>query len=103
MVADLRFASGATHVLLEPRRPAFAFSHGVNLRLPGTCALVWTSLVLAGCGGGDGHVETPTMPTPPTVASAPAFAPDPRAWGRFHSKRFALVVPLPEGKSWRID
>jgi hypothetical protein len=25
------------------------------------------------------------------------------AWGRFHSKRFQLTVPLPDGRGWRID
>jgi hypothetical protein len=25
------------------------------------------------------------------------------AWGRFHSRRFQLSVPLPDGRTWKID
>lgn len=32
-----------------------------------------------------------------------AFPEDPRPLPRFHSKRFALSLPLPDGKAWRID
>jgi hypothetical protein len=34
-------------------------------------------------------------------ARPPAF--DEAAWGKFHSKRFQLTLPLPEGRAWRID
>lgn len=36
------------------------------------------------------------MPAPPPPFSA-------AAWGTFHSARFELRVPLPEGRAWRID
>ena len=35
--------------------------------------------------------------------SAPAFPDDERAWPRYHSTRFRLSVPLPDGKAWKID
>jgi len=51
-----------------------------------------------------------TAPAPRTAASAPAATPPaPRyptedaSWGRYHSKRFNLSFPLPDGKAWRID
>jgi hypothetical protein len=33
----------------------------------------------------------------------PQFATDDAGWGRFHSKRFQLSFPLPDGKAWKID
>jgi hypothetical protein len=38
-------------------------------------------------------------PKPPAVA----FSDDPRPLPRFHSKRFSLSLPLPDGHAWRID
>lgn len=34
---------------------------------------------------------------------APGYANDEAAWGKFHSKRFQLTVPLPDGHAWKID
>lgn len=34
---------------------------------------------------------------------AGVFPEDERAWPRFHSTRFRMSVPLPDGKSWKID
>jgi hypothetical protein len=49
-------------------------------------------------------------PEPPHVPEAPAASPRAAAfpkeearWPRFHSVRFRLSVPLPDGKSWKID
>ena len=61
-------------------------------------ALVWC----ASCG------EPPTA-TPPRgpdstpTPSAPRYPSEDAAWGRYHSKRFQLSFPLPDGKAWRID
>ena len=33
----------------------------------------------------------------------PEYASDDPAWGKFHSKRFQVTVPLPEGRAWKID
>ena len=33
----------------------------------------------------------------------PPFASDDGRWGRFHSERFQLSIPLPDGRSWKID
>ncbi len=43
------------------------------------------------------------MAPTPTRAPAIAFAEDPRPLPRFHSKRFAMSLPLPDGAAWRID
>ena len=52
----------------------------------------------------------PVVPVPPPVAVAvavPSPPPPPAftasAWGTFHSERFGLRLPLPEGHAWRID
>jgi hypothetical protein len=38
------------------------------------------------------------------VIRAPeSFPEDARPLGRYHSKRLALSVPLPDGRSWRVD
>jgi hypothetical protein len=55
---------------------------------------------LWGCGG---------RSTPPAVSVAPpktatlAFSDDPAPLSRYHSKRLAVSVPLPDGHAWRID
>jgi hypothetical protein len=59
-----------------------------------------------GCGGPGGSPppEAPVEPgAPPSAQAAPAFATGEAAWGRFHSKRFQLSVPLPDGRGWKID
>jgi hypothetical protein len=40
---------------------------------------------------------------PPVRPAAIAFPDDPAPLPRFHSKRFSLHLPLPDGKAWRID
>jgi hypothetical protein len=39
----------------------------------------------------------------PTATAAPRYPTEETAWGRYHSKRFLLSFPLPDGKNWRID
>ncbi|CAN5747355.1 hypothetical protein BH11MYX4_BH11MYX4_30840 [soil metagenome] len=39
----------------------------------------------------------------PATPVAPRFPTEEAAWGRYHSKRFGLSFPLPDGKAWRID
>ncbi len=34
---------------------------------------------------------------------APEYPTDEASWGKFHSKRFQLTVPLPDGRAWKID
>jgi hypothetical protein len=38
-----------------------------------------------------------------TAGRSPEYASDDAAWGRFHSKRFQVTVPLPDGRAWKID
>jgi hypothetical protein len=58
-----------------------------------------------GCGGcGEPPVVTPPhAPDHATAASPPRYPSEDAAWGRYHSKRFQLSFPLPDGKAWRID
>lgn len=68
-------------------------------------ALLALAAALGACGdpAAGGRVEAPVRPvsSAPAPGRAPAF--DEAAWGKFHSKRFQLTVPLPEGRAWKID
>lgn len=61
--------------------------------------------LLLGAGCGDPAAKTP--PTQPDLvvkpAHPPSFASDATGWGAFHSKRFNVSIPLPDGKAWKID
>jgi hypothetical protein len=71
----------------------------VSLSKPIVVALL---ALLPSCGD-------PTAAPPPRtsadvpVSSAPRYPTDDASWGRYHSKRFLLSFPLPDGKAWRID
>jgi len=54
--------------------------------------------VVLGCGSAPSKPVTP----PPLPPEPPAFTAGSRLL-RFHSTRFDISVPLPDGKSWRID
>ena len=49
------------------------------------------------------HPPPPPTSVPPPAAAALRFPSDEASWGRYHSKRFNLSFPLPDGKAWRID
>jgi hypothetical protein len=67
-------------------------------------ALPFLTLALALLGCGDpAPAPPPRTPVEANAPPAPRFATDEAAWGRYHSKRFLLSFPLPDGKSWRID
>lgn len=75
-------------------------------RLAALAALALAGLALAGLAlGCAGASAAPAIATPaPASAARPAAYPeDDASWGRYHSKRFLLTVPLPDGKAWRID
>jgi hypothetical protein len=57
---------------------------------------------LASCGEPP-PAPPPRAPTAAVVPVAPRYPTDDAAWGRYHSKRFQLSFPLPDGKAWRID
>jgi hypothetical protein len=101
-------------VFRGPEAIAIRRAKGSNVRadarLPGVKHLVVPvvglvlALVLAACG------EPPAAK--PTPKNGGAEGPQPRSadyptdegsWGKFHSKRFLLSVPLPDGKAWKID
>jgi hypothetical protein len=61
-------------------------------------------LILVACGS----PATPQAPTESSSANGapprpPQFSTEDAAVGRFHSKRFQLSFPLPDGKTWKID
>jgi hypothetical protein len=64
-------------------------------------------LVLAGSAVSCGEPAAPppraVTPEPVVVSTAPRYPTDDASWGRYHSKRFLLSFPLPDGKAWRID
>ena len=55
-------------------------------------------LLLGACG----TPATPAVSQPPKTVAA-SFPDDPRPLPHFHSARFALSLPLPDGRAWRID
>jgi len=59
-------------------------------------------VALAGLLGACAASATPAV-TPPARPVAAAFPDDPRPLPRYHSTRFALSLPLPDGHTWRID
>ncbi len=74
-------------------------TRGASLLGPAVPAVL---AVLAACG------EPPVSAPPPRTSDVPAgsvarWPSDDASWGRYHSKRFLLSFPLPDGKAWRID
>src|SRR4029077_19248507 len=63
------------------------------------------ALVLAEPAVGTGCSSTSPRPAEavPSRVAATAFADDHSPLPRYHSKRLAVSVPLPDGRSWRID
>lgn len=72
------------------------------LALTLTFTLTLFTLLAAGCGDPDA-TKPPQSPTGAATSAAPRYPADDAAWGRYHSKRFQLSFPLPDGKNWRID
>lgn len=48
-------------------------------------------------------METPTVGPAPSETSAANFPDDEHEWGKFHSKRFALSLPLPDARAWKVN
>jgi hypothetical protein len=59
--------------------------------------------LVCACGPGAEPVKAPTTATGAARSGADAFPREETRWPRFHSVRFRLTVPLPDGKAWRID
>jgi hypothetical protein len=62
---------------------------------------------LAACGSAPpASTPAPVPGVAPSVSASPSaggFPNDLERMKRFHSKRFGVVVPFPDGKAWRID
>ncbi len=65
----------------------------------GSCALAGV-LATAACGPAPSAARAPA---PPKVAAPEAFPREEARWPKFHSARFRVSVPLPDGKLWRVD
>lgn len=55
---------------------------------------------LASCGPGKPaeDAQAKAKAARPSAWNAPG-----ESWGKFHSKRFNVTIPLPDGKAWKID
>jgi hypothetical protein len=61
--------------------------------------------VLVACGGGAAGSSGGGGPAIPPMATSKVvgFPNEDGTWGRYHSKRFLLSFPLPDGRAWAID
>jgi hypothetical protein len=68
-------------------------------------ALILLPLTLAALTScGEPPAATPARaPEAAVVPVAQRYPTEDASWGRYHSKRFQLSFPLPDGKAWRID
>lgn len=57
----------------------------------------------AGCAGRSGGRSAADAAGSGARPRVPAYATEDSAWGKFHSRRFQLSVPLPDGRDWKID
>jgi hypothetical protein len=69
--------------------------------------LALLTLALLGCSG-ESKQPVVNANSTPTPASSSANKPreyseEDGAWAKFHSKRFQITIPLPDGKAWKID
>jgi hypothetical protein len=69
-------------------------------RLAAAVLVACTCAFAVGCAPPQPPPAAAATPAPPRPA---AFSDDPRPLPRYHSRRLALSLPLPEGASWRID
>jgi hypothetical protein len=60
------------------------------------------ALLAGACGGAEPAPRVPSSSAPGTTAAEPESGGLPR-WAKFRSKRFALTLALPDGKTWAID
>ncbi|MDB4942571.1 MAG: hypothetical protein JWP97_2105 [Labilithrix sp.] len=70
-----------------------------------TARALFAALALTCAACGDPPAARPPGAGGPAsvTATAPRYPAEDAAWGRYHSKRFNLSFPLPDGKGWRID
>jgi hypothetical protein len=68
----------------------------------GLAIVLWA---ISACGGEAPAVQAPTEPSRASAAAPedPAFPGEDQPLKRFHSVRFKLWLPLPDGPAWRID
>lgn len=66
-------------------------------------SIVVLTLACGLLGAGCTPAPPPSRQSPAPRAAPVAFPDDPRPLARFHSQRFSLFLPLPDGRAWRID
>lgn len=74
-------------------------AHGA---LKTTTAALALAFSMSACGAPPSHVPRATG-AESAHARTRGYTSDDARWGTFHSKRFQLSVPLPDGRAWRID
>ncbi|HVH43585.1 MAG TPA: hypothetical protein VM925_14620 [Labilithrix sp.] len=80
-------------------------AHG-RLNRSGALASLGIAAILAACGDPPATRAEARAPGENLSGAGrrPAeYASDDATWGKFHSKRFQVSVPLPDGREWRID
>jgi hypothetical protein len=58
-------------------------------------------LLVVGCGDPPPVVVPTRQPWQDAPSPTPEF--EASTWGKFHSTRFRITLPLPDGRAWRID
>jgi hypothetical protein len=58
---------------------------------------------LVACAGAPAARTSNEPPPAPERKRAAEYQADDKAWPKFHSKRFQLSVPLPDGRQWKVD
>ena len=102
-MAHPRLTEAATKFSPPPPPPICARAATGRSMIAICAATVVATAACSGAGGGRG--ATQSSPADVALASAPSALPFPDAiiLPSFHSKRFELSLPLPDGKAWRID
>ncbi len=59
--------------------------------------------LVAACGGANAEGPADVPIAAPAQGPAQPYPDAPGAWGRFHSRRFRMTIPLPDIDAWQID
>ena len=87
---------------MSPRRRSGGESTNTSWQAHRFLASSLVALSLAACASSRG-APVATAPANPPARSAAVFSDDTKPLPRYHSRRLALSLPLPDGLAWRID
>jgi hypothetical protein len=68
----------------------------------GICVVVLAGPIVGACGAAEPSVQAPTA-GPVAPSTGPVVFADDGALKRFRSNRFRVSIPLPDGRTWKID